>query len=245
MYRWTSYTPFYIPQTPRAFVGLCKAIFWLIFYESAKRSVLAAEVLLRRLEAELAELEPIFSDGENLSDRFGPVLISAMGIVDFAHRFGQLMDGMPLIKAPMRSSHLKNLKEALEPVTDTRNHLQHLREELAAGSSIDYPVMGSMTGIRGQQCYTVALLTQGFEVTVPSMVFGSLGIGYVARYQYTVASRGILLDRLVSTMRESFDWLASVISFSDPDYDKFGWGKAVAFSSSMQIEISTAATPAE
>ena len=217
----------------------------VFFYESAKRSVLAAEVLLRRLETELAELEPIFSDGEKLSERFGPILITAMGIVDFAHRFGELMDGMPLIKAPMRRSHLKNLKEALEPVTDTRNHLQHLRGELAAGSSIDYPLMGSMTWIKGQQCYTVALLTQGFEVSVPSMAFGTLGVGYVARYQYTVASRGILLDRLVATMRESFDWLASVIRFTDPDYDKVGWGKAVAFSSSMQIKISRATTSAE
>lgn len=60
----------------------------VFFYESAKRSVLAAEVLLRRLETELAELEPILSDAEKLSERFGPILITAMGIVDFAHRFG-------------------------------------------------------------------------------------------------------------------------------------------------------------
>ena len=35
----------------------------VFFYESAKRSVLAAEALLRRLETELAELEPVLGDG--------------------------------------------------------------------------------------------------------------------------------------------------------------------------------------
>lgn len=99
--------------------------------------------------------------------------------------------------------------------------------------------MGSVTWIQGQQCFTVALLTQGFEISVPSMAYGTFGIGYVARYQYTVASKAILLNRLVTTMRGSFKWLASVISFSDPDYDKVSWGKAVAFTSSMESEIST------
>lgn len=49
------------------------------------------------------------------------------------------MDGMPLLKVPMRRSKLRNLKEALEPVTDTRNYLQHLRGELAAVRALTTP----------------------------------------------------------------------------------------------------------
>ncbi len=210
----------------------------VFYYESAKRSVLAAEMLFHRLGTELAELEPIIHDMTNVADRFGPVLVTAMGIVDFAHRFGQLMDSMPLLKNSLRRSHLQKLQEALVPVSETRNHLQHLRNDFAKGSSIDYPLMGSITWIQGGQCYTVALMTQGFEIMVPSMAFGAFGVGYVARYQYTVASQIILLDLLVETMRESFDWLASIFTFSDPNYDKFGWGQTVAMTSSMNVEIS-------
>jgi hypothetical protein len=209
----------------------------VFYYESAKRSVLAAEVLLHRLGTELAELEPLIHEVANIADRFGPVLITSMGIVDFAHRFGQLMEGMPFLKDSMRRSHLQRLRDSLVPVSDTRNHLQHLREELAAGSSIDFPLMGSITWIQSGQCHTVGLLTQGFEVALPSMAFDAFGTRYVARYQYTVASKIILLDPLVATMRESFDWLASVFRFSDPEYDKVGWGKTVAFSSTINVGI--------
>lgn len=209
----------------------------VFYYESAKRSVLAAEMLLHRLGTELAELEPIIHGSPNVADRFGPILVTAMGIVDFAHRFGQLMDGMPLLKDSLRRTHLQKLRKVLVPVKDTRNHLQHLRSDLARGSSIDYPLMGSITWIQGDQCYTVALETYGFGITVPSMAFGAFGIGYVARYQYTVASQIILLDPLVATMRESFDWLASIFTISDPNYDKVGWGQTMVFTSSMNVEI--------
>jgi len=211
----------------------------VLYYEGAKRSVLAAEVLLLRLEKELAELEPFLFQTQNVADRFGPILITSMGIVDFAHRFGQLVEGMPLLKEPMRRTHLKKLREALVPVTETRNHLQHLRNEFAMGSDIDYPLMGSMTWVRGEQCYSVALLTQGFEVTFPSMAFDTRGGGYVARYQYAVVSRSILLDLLVETMRECFDWLASIFSISDPNYDKTGWGLTLAVSSSFSLKTRT------
>jgi hypothetical protein len=210
----------------------------IFYYESAKRSVLAAEVLMHRLGAELAELEPFIPQVANVADRFGPALITAMGIVDFAHRFGQLMDGMPFVRDSMRRSQLQKLREALVPVSEARNHLQHLREELAVGSSIDYPLMGSITWIQGDECHAVGLLTQGFDVTLPSMAFDAFGNGYVARYQYTVASRSILLDPLVATMRESFDWLASIFRFSDPGYDKVGWGYTIASSSSMNVAFS-------
>lgn len=211
----------------------------VFYYEAAKRSVLAAEVLLTRLGTELAELEPVIIQTSNVADQFGPILITAMGIVDFAHRFGQLMDGMPLLKDTMRRANLQKLRDALAPVGAIRNHLQHLRGELAAGSSIDYPLMGSITWMQGEQCYAAGLQTQGFEVTFPSMVYDAIGGRYLARYQYTVASQSILLDPLVATLRESFDWLASKIQFSDPNYDKMGWGQAVAFSSALHIEISS------
>jgi hypothetical protein len=209
----------------------------VFYFEGAKRSVLAAEVLLHRLGNELAELQPIIHQTPNIADKFGPVLVTAMGIIDFAHRFGQLIEGMPLLKDSTRRKHFQKLRDALSPVTDTRNHLQHLRNELSAGSSIDYPLMGSLTWVHGDQCYAVGLLTQGFEVTFPSMAFGAFGIGYVARYQYTVATQSILLDPLVATMRESFDWLASKIVFSDPNYEKVGWGQTLAITSAMRIEM--------
>ncbi len=208
----------------------------VFYYEGAKRSVLAAEVLLKRLEKELTELEPVFHE-PNIADRFGPVLITAMGIVDFAHRFGQLMDGMPLLKKSLKGASVQKLQQALVPVNEIRNHLQHLRTELAAGPEINYPLMGSVTWVRDKQCFAAALLTQGFEVEFPSMAFGAFGIGYLARYQYTVASQSVPLDHLVATMRDCFNWLASIFSFSDPDYDKTGWGHALVFTSSMSVEV--------
>jgi hypothetical protein len=119
----------------------------VFYYEGAKRSVLAAEVLLKRLEKELTELEPVFHE-PNIADRFGPVLITAMGIVDFAHRFGQLMEGMPLLKKSLKGASVQKLQQALVPVNEIRNHLQHLRTELAAGPEINYPLMGSVTWVR-------------------------------------------------------------------------------------------------
>ena len=108
-----------------------------LLFEAVKRSLLAAQTLQQRMADDLAALERDILAGAEINERAASPLLSGVSFVDFAHRFGCLVDSLPLIKK--NTPELRKLKAVLAPVELARNHLQHLRgkDELSTNEEVE------------------------------------------------------------------------------------------------------------
>jgi hypothetical protein len=205
---------------------------FILYFEAAKRSLLACEMLLARLESELTAIEPHMSPNGELNELIVPALLSAISFVDFAHRFGELMDAMPLL--PTKSPQLRGLREALVPVEGIRNHLQHLRCELATNDQVDYPLLGSIVWTKGRQSFAAAM-GQSTQSTFPSMVYDTRNDCWVSRWQYNVGNFIVNFDPVMVEMKKAYQWLVGKVKLSDHDFAKLEWGKTMGFSCTFEI----------
>jgi hypothetical protein len=205
---------------------------FILYFEAAKRSLLASDVLLKRLEGELAAIEPHLGSDSEVNELVVPALLSAISFIDFAHRFGELMEAMPLI--PAKSSQLRRLRNVLNPVEKIRNHLQHLRGELATNEPVDYPLLGSIVWAKGRQSFAVAM-GQATENSFPGMVYDIVNDCWVSRLQYNVGNIIVNLDPTLVEMKSAYDWLTTKVKFSDQEFGQLSWGKTFGFSCMFQI----------
>jgi hypothetical protein len=135
-------------------------------FEAAKRSLLIADTTLKRLDAELKALEPDILASVNIGERAVPALLSCITFVDFAFRYGEVVDQLPTLSK--KESAMRDLKVALKPIGVARNHLQHLRGDLSSNEGIDYPLLGSIAWASGDRCF-VSFLTQPTVSSVPTI----------------------------------------------------------------------------
>lgn len=195
---------------------------FILLFEAAKRSLLAAEMLLQRLAAEVAGLSKDIDQSVDIQDRAVQPLLSAVAFIDFAHRFGSVVDSLPLIskKAPA----LRKLRTALRPVEAARNHLQHMRGDLSSNANIDYPILGSLSWAHESSSYTI-FLSQPTKADTFSIAYDIQSQCWAARHQYTVKNATIDLDAVLAEMRNMYDWIVQAITFSDPSFAELKWGK--------------------
>ena len=169
-----------------------------------------------------------------ISERAALPLLSAVALIDFAHRFGTLVDSLPLISK--RKPQLKQLRAALMPVETVRNHLQHLRGELSANDPIEYPVLGSLSWSKGDRCFTIAF-SQATEINnVYSIAFDSANQRWVSTCQYQVKNTAINMDGILVEMRIFYNWLTRSIQFSNSKIGELEWGDTLAFAFHLKIE---------
>lgn len=195
---------------------------FVLLFETVKRSLLAADFLLRRISEELRVLEADIDQQIDVEDRAIPPLLSAVAFIDFAHRFGSVADALPLVKKD--APEMRRLENALEQVERARNHLQHMRGDLSSNAEIDYPLLGSLSWSNGARGYTISL-SQPTRVDVFSLVYDLYNQTWVAQHQYTVKDSTIDLDLILNEMRSTYDWIISKIQFSEPDFAELRWGK--------------------
>jgi hypothetical protein len=136
---------------------------FVLLFEAAKRSLLATERLFQRLTRDLAELQPELEGGIKIGEKAVSPLLSAVAFVDFAHRFGTIVDSLPLLTK--RAPELRKLQVALSPVETARNHLQHLRGDLSSNADIDYPLLGSLSWTCGDAVYVLAFASRETPIT--------------------------------------------------------------------------------
>ncbi len=194
--------------------------------------MLASEELLGRLSAELALLEGDITRSVDIESRAISPLLSAVTFIDFAHRFGSLIDALPLLNK--RESQMRQLKSALVNVENVRNHLQHMRGDLSSNEEIDYPILGSLMWSNGDWAYTI-FLSQPTQTNTYSMVYDLANQRWVARYQYRVKNTIVDLENVLATMKEVYEWVVSKAQFSDPDFALPRWGKTQAFCTRFQV----------
>lgn len=199
---------------------------YVLLFEAMKRSLLAADMLLQRLVSEVSALEPDIEARTDIRGRAALPLLSAVAFVDFAHRFGSVVDSLPLINK--RAPEILRLRQALVEVEKARNHLQHMRGDLSSNEDIKYALLGAVAWASGQSSYTV-FLSQPTPADGQSLVYDRQERRWVAQHQYTIKDATINLDVVLATMRGTYDWIVNTVQFSDPAFSKLEWGETHAF----------------
>jgi hypothetical protein len=193
-----------------------------LLFEAAKRSLVASGKLLTRLAEDLVALESDFIRGIEIQELAVSPLLSVVAFIDFAHRFGSIVDALPLLKK--RAPQLRQLRSALAPVEAARNHLQHMRGDLTSNAHIDYPVLGSLAWTNERTCYLLAF-SQPTNAKHYSIVYDAHNQCWAAKHQYRVKDVTISLDSVLTEMRVAYEWITSVVEFSNSDFADLRWGK--------------------
>lgn len=213
---------------------------YVLLFEAMKRSLLAADILLQRLVSEVSALERDIERHVDIEGRAAFPLLNAVAFVDFAHRFGSIVDSLPLINK--RAPEIRRLRVALSEIEKARNHLQHMRGDLSSNDDIKYALLGSVAWASGQSSYSI-FLSQPTPADAHSIVYDRQECCWVAQYQYTVKDATINLDTVLSEMRGAYDWIINTVQFSDPEFSKLKWGETHAFCFRVQQSTAAASQP--
>lgn len=198
---------------------------FLLLFETAKRSLLAADSLVKQVLADLKSFEPDIEARIDIGDRAVPTLINAIAFVDFAFRFGQVVANLPFIRRDHPA--MKKLATELKPAEKSRHHLQHLRNELSQDETIDYPLLGALSWVNGITTYTVSFSQPG-PSSIPSVVFDTKKMEWVSTHTFVVKHVYVDLDRTLAEMHSAFDWIRSGLVSSDPNFTDLKWGPTYA-----------------
>jgi hypothetical protein len=197
-----------------------------------KRSLLAPDMLLQRLASEASALESAIDLRINIEGRAAWPLLSAVAFVDFAYRFGSIVDSLPLINK--RAPEIRRLRAALAEVEKARNHLQHMRGDLSSNDDIKYPVLSAVAWASGQSSYTIFMSQPTTPADAHSLVYDRQERCWVAKHQYTVKDATINLDAVLSEMRGTYKWIVSAVQLSDSEFMKLKWGETHVFCFQVQ-----------
>jgi hypothetical protein len=198
-----------------------------LLIEVARRSLLMCELLVQRLDAELRAVEPYIGASADLGDRVVPAFLSATGFIDFAHRFGEVVDSLPLISR--RASECGALRNALAPVVIGRNYLQHLRNELNTNGPIEFAAMGVIGWTREDRAYS-ALFSQCTKMTVSSQEYNPITRRWNTRLQYQIKTQVIDFDATLAAIQTCYDWIAETMApRMGLDLFEKSWGRTQAF----------------
>lgn len=207
----------------------------LRLFEAAKRSLLAADLLLKQLAEGVTSLETDIDNGINVGERAIPSLLSAISFVDFAHRFASLLDALPISK---KSLAMRKLGEKMTTVEIMRNHLQHLRGEYLKNEDINYPILGALSWTKGNKCYQLSW-SQHFKHQIYSITYDTLEKRWMAKYQYTVKDVSVSLDCVLAEMFAAFEWVMSQCRdvFLDPLDAQLKWGETQTWTMNVQWRV--------
>lgn len=205
-----------------------------LIFEAAKRTLLAFDVLQRRLDAELDRLTPMVAKGGHIEGlEAADAFLTAMGLVDFGYRFGQLVDALPLLNK--KSPELRAMSSALAPAEAARHYLQHMRGDLSDGKAIDYPILGSLAWARGSDCHSLSFSQIG--ASVPTLVWDREAERYVSDVEYFVKNVHVRPREMGEVMHRTYDWIASMFKFTPSDGGDLKWGKTSAYVISVGKEL--------
>ena len=156
---------------------------FLLLFEAAKRSLLMADIIFNRINSEILKLEPLIDQSLQVGDKAATILIDCVAFIDFSHRFGEVVDQLPLINKKM--FQIVALKKKLYKVGIVRNHLQHLRGDLSKNIPIRFPILGYFKWVNNQTCYIIAM-SQPFEQDFTSIVYDTELKKWVGKMQYSI-----------------------------------------------------------
>lgn len=175
---------------------------------------------------ELSALESDINQNVDVKDRAASPLLAAVAFIDFAHRFGSVVDALPLINK--KSIELRALHEALVSVETARNHLQHMRGDLSSNEPIDYPLLGALSWAHSDSSYTICM-SQPQKSDIQSMAYDTHNKCWATAYQYTVKNTSIDIPRVASSMHRAYTHITSSVDFIDSAQATLEWGGTISF----------------
>jgi hypothetical protein len=195
---------------------------WL--FEAAKRSLLIFDRMHARLWSDLRQMEPMILERQPIDELVQDALIAAVTLVDFAHRFAQLIDALPYVNK--RAPHVRALGEQIAAVEEARHHLQHLRGDLGGTAPINYPILGAVGWVNGLDAFLVSFSQAGAEQFSP--VFDRFEGRYVRQLEYSVRDKIVDIDGAHAAMHRVFDWIAASIQTTPEDFKQLKWASTFA-----------------
>ncbi|MFN7488807.1 MAG: hypothetical protein ACK5QK_03670 [Chryseotalea sp.] len=200
---------------------------FLLLFEAAKRSLLTLDILFNRIKVQLRDFESSIDNNTDLGDKIAMPLIEVSALVDYSHRFYSIVDALPLIhkKAP----EIVRLRTNMKNVIEIRNYLQHMRGDLSSNKQIKYSILGSLSWIGTGNCYTV-FMTQPSQAEAVGIAYDMYERKWVTNYQYELNNKLIYLDTLYNEMKTAYDYITTLVKFSDPEFSKLKWGQSQALS---------------
>ncbi len=190
-------------------------------FDTAKRCL----ILIDRLYSETEECLRQLGDAANVPEKSQIAVrlyASVFSIIDFGHRFDQIVDAMPLL--PKKRPEVKRLHSTMSPVASCRNYLQHIRNHLSKVENIDFPILGSISWIQNNRNYTIlpTQLTEGYGV--PSISIDTKLMRYTCRYQLVIEKHRVQLDTVYQEMKTFWNWLNSISNITPPEVKTYEWG---------------------
>jgi len=195
---------------------------FITLYDTAKKCLLILDHLYSDFEkATLLAIDPkkIKADSSIVTE----IYIAALGMIDYLHRFYEIICAMPLIRNDQ--PELKKLKELLVPVHNCRNYLQHMRSDLMANDPINYPILGAISWINDGRNYMLFSNQATQSCTAPSIAYDRLSKKYICKYSLSVGGHEIQLDIIYTQVKLFWEWIEKTTEISPPQIKDYKWGE--------------------
>jgi hypothetical protein len=195
---------------------------FVILYDTAKKCLLILDHLYADFENGTLQAREAVKV-ENDPSIVTKIYISALGLIDYFHRFNEIISAMTLIRKD--TPHIKKLNRAIGPVKDCRNYLQHMRSDLMKGGPIQYPILGAISWVHEGRNYTLFPHQPTQGVNLPSIAFDTFAGKYVSKYLLIVGGHEIQLDTVYAEVKAFWRWLDKVVVIEPPQIKDYLWGK--------------------
>lgn len=197
---------------------------FVTLYDTAKKCLLILDHLYGDFEKNilLATDPPKVGDDASIVSK---IYIASLGLVDYFHRFHEIVCAMPLLRKDL--PELKKLGDALIPVQNCRNYLQHMHNDLMSNNAINYPILGAISWIHEGRNYILFSNQATENHGAPGIVYDSFSQNYICKYQLTVGGHEIHLDVVYSQVKSFWAWLEKVAVINPPEIKDYTWGKPI------------------
>jgi hypothetical protein len=203
-------------------------------YDTAKKCLL----ILDHLYADLKNGTHQATDADIVNNEpsvVTEIYISALGLIDYFHRFHEIISAMTLIRKDQ--PELKALTKAIAPVKKCRNYLQHMRGDLMKNEPLGYPILGAITWIEEGRNYILLSNQPTQNLSLPGIVYDTFEGKYLCKYQLIVGGHEIRIDTVYSEVKSFWAWLEKSVVI-EPSHINGGRGTPIKLLNYLDMKIS-------
>lgn len=195
---------------------------FVILFDTAKKCLLILDRLYIDFEKDILRISDNITIEKDPSSII-EIYISALGLIDYFHRYQQIISAMPLIRKDQ--PEIRKLNKALEPVKECRNYLQHMREDLMKIDPISYPILGAISWIHNGRNYMLFSNQPTQDISSPSIIYDTWTDTYVCKYLIVVGGHEIRVDSVYTETKEFWEWLQKAVQIELTHIKEYVWGE--------------------
>lgn len=204
---------------------------FVILYDTAKKCLLILDHLYADFENGTLQAKDA-AKVENAPSVVTEIYISALGLIDYFHRFHEIISAMTFIRKDL--PEVKKLKKELKPVKYCRNYLQHMRGDLMKNDPIKYPILGAISWVHEGRNYVLFSNQPTQGLGVPGIVFDTFAGTYICKYLLIVGGHEIQIDTVYTEVKVFWKWLEKAVVIEPPRIKDYAWGKPMIICSEFK-----------